>query len=332
MVQLAHWFASGAILGAISGAILLAASLLVPGAQPSAFAQQQTGQPATPATAGSHSAGSPPSSTILDAPLPVVPESSPTPQAAPPPGVAQPAGAITIPDAPVELTPESATLPASDGTAHVETAMLPPPPPSQGVLLDRLVAIVNNDLVLESDVEEEMRFAEFQPNGANTPESALQRLIDRELVSQQEHLQPPAPISDKDLDADVMHLRTTLPACARYACATEAGWQRFLAEHGFTQDEFNRRWRERMYLLRFIEQRFRLGQRISASEVADYYNKTMLPAYAREHVKPPSLEALSARIQEVLLQQRVTQLLDEWLKTLRVQGSVRVLPGWESAS
>ncbi len=273
---------------------------------------------------------------LPDAPLPLAPEASPSSggqqSGTAPSGSKQPPGALTVPNAPASLAPQSPAVPASSGTAQTQTAVMTPAPPTQGVLLDRLVAIVNNDLVLESDVEEEMRFAAFQPNGANTPESALQRLINRELIQQQEHLQQPSPVTDQELEADVAELRKSLPVCARYHCTTDAGWQRFLTYHGFTQAEFNSRWRERMLLLRFIEQRFRLGQRVSAAEVAEYYEKTMLPQYAKEHVPPPPLDQLSSRIQEVLLQQRVTQLLDEWLKTLRAQGSVRILPGWEDAS
>jgi len=40
---------------------------------------------------------------------------------------------------------------------------------------------------------------------------------------------------------------------------------------------------------------------------------------------------VSDRIQEVLLQQRVNKLLDDWLTSLRAEGSVRILrPGEEA--
>ena len=35
--------------------------------------------------------------------------------------------------------------------------------PEVGVVLDRLVAVVNGDVILESDVDEERRFEEIQP-------------------------------------------------------------------------------------------------------------------------------------------------------------------------
>jgi len=57
----------------------------------------------------------------------------------------------------------------------------------------------------------------------------------------------------------------------------------------------------------------------------------MLPLYAAQHVAPPPLDSVSQRIQEVLLQQQVSNLLDDWLKSLRAQGSVVVLHPGEGA-
>jgi peptidyl-prolyl cis-trans isomerase SurA len=96
-------------------------------------------------------------------------------------------------------------------------------------------------------------------------------------------------------------------------------------DHGFTPEEFRDRWRQRMVLLRFIEVRFRSGIRISNDEIKAYYEKTMLPEYAKQKVTPPQLETISNRIEEVLLQQQVGALLQDWLKSLRAQGSVRMI-------
>ena len=72
----------------------------------------------------------------------------------------------------------------------------------------------------------------------------------------------------------------------------------------------------------------RSGIRISNDEVKEYYEKTMLPEYAKQKVTPPKLETISARIEEVLLQQQVGNLLRDWLKSLRAQGNVWVMrPG-----
>ena len=80
-----------------------------------------------------------------------------------------------------------------------------------------------------------------------------------------------------------------------------------------------------MELLKFIEVRFRNGVSIPDKDIKDYYEKTMLPEYAKRNVTPPKLETISKRIEEVLLQQQVSALLEDWLKSLRAQGSVRMV-------
>lgn len=203
------------------------------------------------------------------------------------------------------------------------------PGAGQGVVLDKVVAVVNDDLILESDVEEERRFEAIEPyrtaDANRSRERIVRRLIDRTLVLQQAELESTISISDKDLDAQLMTVRKDIPECKQYHCETDAGWQKFINDHGFTVEEFRKRWRERMKLLRFIEIRFRNGIRISDSDIKTYYEKTMLPEYAKRNVTPPKLETISPRIEEVLLQQQVGNLLRDWLASLRAQGRVRIM-------
>ena len=85
-----------------------------------------------------------------------------------------------------------------------------------------------------------------------------------------------------------------------------------------------------MEVLRFIEQRFRMGIRIPQTDIDAYYNTTLAPAYRKQNVAPPAESAVSDRIQEILLQTRVNQLMDDWLKSLRAQGSVRIMKAGEA--
>jgi peptidyl-prolyl cis-trans isomerase SurA len=200
--------------------------------------------------------------------------------------------------------------------------------------LDRVAAMVNGDLILESDLDAEERFTAFQPFSEAqqaTREELLNRLIDRTLILQQMALQPEAPISDAEVDEQFAMLRKSIPKCAAYHCDTEAGWEKFVADQGFTLEEVRDRWRQRMEVLRFIEERFRMGIRISQAEIDEYYKTTMLPAYQKENAPAPPEATIADRIQEILLQQQVDKLLDDWLATLRAQGSVRILKPGEEA-
>ncbi len=226
-----------------------------------------------------------------------------------------------------QAAPPQTTTQAS-GAASVPGAN---PVQEQGVVLDRLVAVVNEDVILESDVDEERRFEEIQPYRSApvfSRERIIERLIDRALILQQAVLEPEDAVSDKDLDAQLATLRKDIPACKQYHCETDEGWKKFLGDHGFTEEEFSARWRLRMQLLKFIEVRFRNGISITDDEIKAYYEKTMLPEYAKRNVTPPPLETIKKRIEEVLLQQQVGALLQDWLKSLRAQGSVRIImPG-----
>lgn len=207
---------------------------------------------------------------------------------------------------------------------------------AQGTVIDAVVAVVNGDVILESDVDEERRFEAIQPyRGAMNEfsrERAIQRIIDRTLILQQAALEPDdSAISDQELDKQLQTLRHDIPDCKKYHCETDDGWAAFLVANGFTVAEFRNRWFRRMELLRLIEVRFRNGIHISDDEIKDYYEKTMLPEYTKRKATPPKLETISQRIEEVLLQQRVGALLVDWLKSLRAQGNVWVMKPGEVA-
>jgi hypothetical protein len=209
-------------------------------------------------------------------------------------------------------------------------------PLGEEVTLDRVAAIVNGDLVLESDVDAEERFAAFQPFSESGPvsrEKLIDRLIDRTLILQQMALQPEPPISDAEVDAELNTLRRSIPTCAAFHCETEAGWEKFVADHGFTMQELREHWRMRMAVLRYIDERFRNGifDTIAPAQIDDYYKNTMIPVYQKEKMTPPPESSVADRIREILLQQQVNKVLDDWLTSLRAQGSVRVLKPGEEA-
>ena len=216
------------------------------------------------------------------------------------------------------------------GAVRAAAAQTPVAPQGKPVVLDHVVAVINGSVILQSDVNEEMDYAVLQPfsikGDDDTPQTALQHLIDRALILQQmETAQTVDPPSPEAVQQSLTQLRGLLPDCARYQCKTDAGWQAFLAAHGLTEQEVQTRWTQRLLLLSFIQSRFGAGVRITPAEIADYYNKTLLPQFQGKPVKPPALEAVSSRIQEILLQKRVSSLLLDWLQSLKGEGSVSIL-------
>ena len=207
-----------------------------------------------------------------------------------------------------------ATAGAASGLAQ-DTA--PAADSGHAVVLDRVVAVVNNQAILTSDVDDEMRLAVLNPGGigrgALTPERALGQLISRALIQQQ-----------NEVDARLSEIRKDLPACVHFNCASEAGWKAFLTANGLTPQQVDTYLRNRIEILSYIELRFRGGILISPEDISAYYHKTLLPQYAPGEAVPP-LDKVAPRIEEILLEQQVNVLFDNWLTNLRKQGNVEVL-------
>ena len=201
------------------------------------------------------------------------------------------------------------------------------------VVLDRVVAVVHHQVILASDVDEEMRVAILDPDqtpeqtktGTLTSVLALDHLIARALIQKQirqqaEFVEP----TQAEMDAMLAEMRRNLPACVHENCSSEAGWKAFLTAHQLTPWQVQSYLHSRMEILHFIEDRFRQQIQISSAEIEKYYRNTLLPQYASGEAHPP-LDQVSQRIQEILLQQRVNDLFASWLDNLRKGGEVEIL-------
>jgi hypothetical protein len=201
---------------------------------------------------------------------------------------------------------------------------------SSAITLDRIVAVVNRQPILFSDIEDEFSLSVLDPSriGENdlTPQQALQRLISRVLIQQQilqSDIQAAQP-TPEEVAARLKDIRNQLPACVRSNCSSDDGWKTFLATHNLTPERVEAYLHNRLEVLRFIEMRFRQGIRIAPEDVEAYYREKLLPFYPSGQAPPP-LDQVAPRIEEILLQQQVNLLFDEWLDNLQKQGEIEVL-------
>ena len=217
-------------------------------------------------------------------------------------------------------------VPAAQAKPAPDQAASSAPP----LVLDRAVAVVNKHVILASDLDDEIRLSVLDPNTVPqvelTRQQALEQLISQTLIEQQIRQQDVEAIepSAQEVNARLHEIRAELPICVRQNCASDAGWKAFLAAHGLTAERVEAYLRYRLEILRFIEQRFRQGIQISPQQIETYYHESLVPQYASGETVPP-LDQVTPRIQEILLQQQVNELFDNWLTDLRRQGDVEVL-------
>ncbi len=213
---------------------------------------------------------------------------------------------------------------------------LPPKPKiedsqtAQSVELDHVVAVVGDQAILQSDVEDEMRFTTLQsadiPMSKDAPQRALNRLIDRALIEKERALQPSfSAVSDAQVEQSIVELKKNILACAHAACSTDKGWTDFLQTQGFTEQDIYVRMQERLQVLKFIDWRFGSTVRISKKEVQAYYQQVLLPQFALAKTPAPAVTKIETRIRQILLEQHIAGLLDGWLKSLRSEGEVHIV-------
>ncbi|HEX4605836.1 MAG TPA: SurA N-terminal domain-containing protein [Candidatus Angelobacter sp.] len=198
----------------------------------------------------------------------------------------------------------------------------------QSQVVDRMVAVVNKRVILESELDQAAR-VEFLMQGkpieslAQTDRGAvLERLIDRALLDQQ--IVNPAMLdpTPEELAAKIKEVRSGIPGAA-----TNEGWNALLAGYGLTQPDVEEQVTSEIRILRLIDLRFRGLVRVEKEAIAAYYQDHFLPELRKRKAAEPKLSEVSDKIEQVLIEQEIDNLLSGWLKTLRAQAHIeKMLP------
>jgi parvulin-like peptidyl-prolyl isomerase len=199
---------------------------------------------------------------------------------------------------------------------------------AQAQVVDRMVAVVNKHVILESELDQATR-VEFLEQGKPIERltyadrnAVLERLIDRSLLDQQ--IVNPAMLDPgpEELKAKVEELRQGIPGASR-----DQQWKDILAGYGLIQPDVEEQLTSQFRILRFIDLRFRGLVRVDKEAVAAYYQDRFLPEVRKRNASEPKLAEVSGKIEQILAEQRIDELLNNWLKTLRAQAHIeRMLP------
>lgn len=195
-----------------------------------------------------------------------------------------------------------------------------------GEIIDRIVATVDNDVVLESDLDVALRFQALVKGTPAAHASAaeraqeMQRLIDQSLLREQMSRASLPPAGQDEISKAVADLRARIPGAA-----TPEGWQAALTAAGLSERDVEERVTAQIEISHFIDLRFRPGIRVDDTEVRKYYEETLLPELRAKGAAVPPLKDVSGKIQELLVEKSVNEQLDAWLKSLRSETRVRIL-------
>ena len=201
---------------------------------------------------------------------------------------------------------------------------LAPPCAGAGTVVDRIVATVNGQIILQSDWDDAVRYqalVDNRPLDAITAEerkAALDHLIDQELLKEQINAADLRHPTDEEISRQIGEIRKQYPS----ADGPE-GWSRLLAGYGFSDAELKQDVASQIELMRVVDEHLRPNVTIDSGSIASYYNQELLPQLRQSGAGDVPLAQVTPKIKELLTQQKVNELLVAWLHNLRSGSDIR---------
>ena len=178
-------------------------------------------------------------------------------------------------------------------------------------VVDRIVARVENDVILLSDVRALGRYQQFLDGKSESDDQILDRLIDQWIVrTEADASHSPRP-SEADIDRGVSRVRNSF--------ASEQEYQAGMKQVGLSEQELRAMVASQLYLGNYLDSRFRAAVRIDPKQVEDFYQTSVVPRAKARGQEPPTLDAARDSIQEALIQNGINQQAEQWLKESRLR-------------
>jgi len=197
-------------------------------------------------------------------------------------------------------------------------------PARGGDVLDRIVATVNGQIILQSDWQDALRYEAFidgrslEQLAAQERKAALDHLIDQELLREQMRSANFRHATEEEVSGRIQEIRKQYPGAG-----SKEGWRATLARYGFSEDELKQRVSLQLDLMRLVDTRLRPNVNVDSQSIERYYNQELLPQLRQSGAKEVPLAEVSPQIKELLTQQKMNQLLVSWLQTLRSGSEIR---------
>ncbi len=173
-------------------------------------------------------------------------------------------------------------------------------------VIDRIVARVENDVILLSDIRLLSRYQLLVNGKSESDADILDRLIDQWIVrSEASAAHTPKP-TDADIERGLQRLQQSFANRPDYEARRKLAELSEAQVRGLTADQ--------LYLDNYLDSRFRPSVRVDEQAIQDFYQTAVLPRAKARGQNPPSLDASHDYIQEALVQDGINAQADRWLK------------------
>jgi peptidyl-prolyl cis-trans isomerase SurA len=201
------------------------------------------------------------------------------------------------------------------------------PAPASAEVIDRIIATVNGHIILQSDWDEALCYEALLTNRNldqftdDDRRAVLDRLIDQELLREQMKSADFPHATNAEVATRVADARKQYPQAA-----SNETWQALLAQYHLAEKDLFAHIQQQIDVMRLVDARLRPAVEIDSKSIEAYYRDQFVPKLKQSGASEVPLADVSAKIRELLTQEKVSELLVSWLQTLRSEGQVHI-PG-----
>jgi peptidyl-prolyl cis-trans isomerase SurA len=211
--------------------------------------------------------------------------------------------------------PAVGAAPAAPG-AHAPAA----PAGSSNVLKDRVLAVVDDDPILASDLDRAVVLGQLQPNPGESQSVFRRRVLD-DLIAQRLRFHEIDRFGLEQVPVDQIEKQV---AEVRARFKDEATFRQKLREVGLDEAALRQLMARQLEVLAFVDERLGPQVFVSLDDVSTYYKNTLTKELLQQHLPVPPLDEVRDKIREVLRQQKLTEEIDHWTEELRRKATIAV--------
>jgi peptidyl-prolyl cis-trans isomerase SurA len=231
---------------------------------------------------------------------------------------AAPSGAAPAP-APAPPTPASSSGAGTAGGAPGGAAAARATPPA-AVLKDRVLAVVDDDPILASDLDRAILVGQFQKQPGEA-DAAYRRRVLQDLVAQRLRFHEIDRFGMEQVPVEQIE-KQVAEVRARYK--DEAAFKQRLKEVGLDEATLHQMMARQLEVLAFVDERLGPQVFVGLDDIATYYRNVLTPQLQKQRLAVPPLDDVRDQIRGVLRQQRLTEEIDRWTEELRAKANIAV--------
>jgi parvulin-like peptidyl-prolyl isomerase len=187
-------------------------------------------------------------------------------------------------------------------------------------VVDRIVARIEDDIILLSQIRELGAFQKLVEGRAEGDDRLLAELIEQWMVRTEATASYFPQPAQSEVDREMARLQSQFASPEAYAAR--------LRELELSDAEARELLTRQIYIERYLDYKFRPTVQIEANDIEAYYQKELLPELAQKNQPAPPLTDVEGQIREVLTQRGISDRTAKWLDDTKSRLKIEVsLPG-----